>query len=326
MGGLATGLIRAGFEIRWANDIDKHASATFRHRFPEIRFIMEDVCGLSAQEHGLADVDLLAGGFPCQSFSQAGDRKGFDDPRGRLFFQIPRLLDEMEPSVRPRLLVLENVPYLRYGNGGEWFDTVRHQLRKSGYWFRESACLTANVKDYTAVPQDRERLFMIAASKAYFRHNPFSPSLVQKRSNAKLRPLCEYVNRSQRALDEAYLPKENRYYKMIREKMKFSDSEDNIFQLRRSYVREKKLGLCPTLTANMGVGGHNVPFVKDKWGIRRLSVDEVASLQGFETNPSLFPDTLPEAERYRLIGNATCVHLASLVGNACHGILQGLAS
>ena len=66
----------------------------------------------------------------------------------------------------------------------------------------------------------------------------------------------------------------------------------------------------------MGIGGHNVPFVRDRWGIRRLRVEEVARFQGFESPDTLFPD-IPEKERYRLLGNAVCAKLARLVGTRC---------
>lgn len=325
MGGLSSGLESAGFAIRWASDNDEYASAAFRHRFPGVRFIEKDVCDLSVAKDRLAGVDVLAGGFPCQSFSQAGVRAGFDDPRGTLFFEIPRLLAEMETDERPRLLILENVPHLRYGEGGEWFDQIQNALRRAGYWFRDSACLTANVKDYTELPQDRERLFMVAASKAHFTCNPFDPSVIERRPSCKRRPLSAFIDRSRRAPEEAYLPEENRYYKMISREMDAGESVENVYQLRRSYVREKKEGLCPTLTANMGIGGHNVPFVRDEWGIRKMSVNEVAGLQGFKTCEPLFPDAMPETERYRLVGNAACVHLTALVGLACARILTEAA-
>lgn len=107
---------------------------------------------------------------------------------------------------------------------------------------------------------------------------------------------------------------------MIAKAINEGESDTNIYQLRRSYVREKKQGLCPTLTANMGIGGHNVPFVRDCWGIRRLSVKEVAQFQGFENTDKLFPD-MPSSEQYRLLGNAVCVGLARLVGDLCAKIL-----
>ena len=130
MGGFAAGLIDAGFEVRWANDYDEFACAAFRHRFPDVTLVEDDVRNLSVERDNLVPVDVLAGGFPCQSFSQAGGRRGFADPRGRLYFEIPRILADFEPQDRPALVVLENVPHLLYGSGGEWFEQIRRTLRR----------------------------------------------------------------------------------------------------------------------------------------------------------------------------------------------------
>ncbi len=108
---------------------------------------------------------------------------------------------------------------------------------------------------------------------------------------------------------------------MIEAAMVEGESADNLYQVRRSYIREKRDRLCPTLTANMGVGGHNVPFVRDRWGIRRLSVAEIAQLQGFDDPAGLFPE-IPQAERYRLLGNAVCPKLAAIVGERCARVLR----
>ena len=324
MGGFATGLANAGFEISWASDVDDFACAAFRHRFPEATLIEKDVRNLSVKTDELPSVDVLAAGFPCQSFSQAGERRGLEDPRGKLFFEIPRLLTEFGPSLQPPLIILENVPNLLYGAGKSWFDSIRRAIRRAGYWFREDSCWTVNVKDATGLPQDRERLFMVAASREHFTYNPFTPPSATNGVNGHRRPLDDFIDRSVPGSPDSYLSKDNRYYKMIDREMASGESDANIYQLRRSYVREKKRGLCPTLTANMGIGGHNVPFVRDSWGIRRLSVEEVALLQGFEAVESLFPD-IPAPEKYRLLGNAVCVHLAELVGHACTDILDGEA-
>ena len=321
MGGFASGLVRAGFAIRWASDKDEHACATFRHRLSGVPVVEKDVRDLFVQADGLAPVHLLATGFPCQSFSQAGGQRGFEDPRGALFFEIPRLIEEYQPEERPSLVILENVPHLLHGAEGIWFDEVRRALRRAGYWFREESCWTVNVKDVTDLPQDRERLFMVAASRRCFTCNPFSPPPTANQVGAALRPIDEFVDRTRRGAEDSYLPPDNRYYKMIERTMADGDSDGNIYQLRRSYVREKKQGLCPTLTANMGIGGHNVPFVRDAWGIRRLSVDEVARLQGFDDGDDLFP-SMPVAEQYRLLGNSVCIGLAHLVGNMCADILD----
>lgn len=305
MGGFASGFAEAGFEIGWASDNDEFACAAFRHRFPSVNLIEKDVRSLSVDGDMLTAVDVMAAGFPCQSFSQAGGRLGLEDPRGKLFFEIPRILSEFEPSQRPPLIVLENVPFLLYGAGKEWFDTIRRAIRRAGYWFREDSCWTVNVKDVTRLPQDRERLFMVAASREHFSYNPFKPPPAPNGPNGHRRILDELIDRTTPGSSDSYLPKDNRYYKMIDREMATGESNANIYQLRRSYVREKKQGLCPTLTANMGIGGHNVPFVRDSWGIRRLSVEEVARFQGFETTEPLFPE-MPVPEMYRLLGNAVC--------------------
>ena len=324
MGGFASGLVKAGLSVRWASDNDEYACATFRHCFPGVPVIKKDVREFSVDVEGMAAVDVLAAGFPCQSFSQAGGRLGFEDPRGRLFFEIPRILREFARGQQPKLVVLENVPYLLYGAEKAWFDRVRRALRRAGYWFREESCWTVNVKDATDLPQDRERLFMVAASRERFTYNPFKPQVAPNGTNGHRRPLTEFIDRTQPGEEQTYLPPDNRYYKMIDRAMAHGESDANIYQLRRSYVREKKQGLCPTLTANMGKGGHNIPFVRDAWGIRRLSVDEVARLQGFDGEDDLFPN-IPVAERYRLLGNSVCVGLAHLVGKLCLEILRGEA-
>lgn len=318
MGGFATGLVEAGFRVLWASDNNEQACATFRHRHSDIDVYQEDVASLRATQGGLTPVDVLAAGFPCQSFSQAGDRKGFDDKRGEAFFEIPRLLKEFRPELRPRFVILENVGHLLYGGDGWWFDQIRREIRSAGYWFRRESCWLANVKDVTDLPQDRERLFLVAASQHHFSYNPFVPPNLAKPYR---RPLIKIIDRRSRASDVDYLPTDNRYAKMISKAIDNGQSPKSIYQLRRSYVREKRGGLCPTLTANMGTGGHNVPFVRDRWGVRRLTVQEVAQLQGFGRDENLFPIDLPSTERYRLLGNAVCPKLARLVGDACFKIL-----
>lgn len=321
MGGFASGFTKAGYKVCWASDNDRFACEVFRHRLHGVPVIEKDVRDLSVQADELTEVDVVIAGFPCQSFSQAGNRQGFNDPRGKLFFEIPRLLGEFAPNQQPKLLVLENVPYLLHGANKNWFDQVRRALRRAGYWFREESCWTVNVKEATDLPQDRERLFMVGASRQHFLYNPFTLPAAEV-DPTRHRPLDEFIDRSSQAPENAYLPRDNKYYKMIEKKMYSGESKDNIYQLRRSYVREKKLGLCPTLTANMGIGGHNVPFVLDSWGIRKLSVREVALLQGFAPDEQVFPD-IPVQEMYRLLGNTVCVNLAYLIGKKCADILHG---
>ncbi len=86
----------------------------------------------------------------------------------------------------------------------------------------------------------------------------------------------------------------------------------SLYQLRKYEVRAKEPDICPTLTANMGLGGHNVPFVLDRWGLRKLTEHECLRLHGFPPEFT-FPDTVPRARRYVQVGNAVTVPVAELV-------------
>lgn len=323
MGGFATGLKKSGFKIEWANDDNQFAAATFRHRFPDAKFVEKDVRNLSVEEDCLPAVDVLVGGFPCQSFSIAGEKKGFNDPRGELFFEIPRIVKEYADERCPKFIILENVEYLLKGGSSSWFNNIQQELRNAGYWFREDSCWVVNVMDATNLPQDRTRVFMVAASRDYFSKNPFSKSKIRHRKASKKRTILDIIDRKNQGEEKLYLDPNNKYYKMIDAKIETGESEQNIYQLRRSYVREKKDLLCPTLTANMGGGGHNVPFIKDDWGIRKLSTDEVASLQGFDVRKKLFPE-IPDNEKYRLVGNSACPHLVKKIADICLDALKEL--
>ena len=132
------------------SEIDKYAINTYERRFNG-HTNYGDATAINAAD--LPDFDLLVGGFPCQSFSIAGKRKGFDDTRGTLFFDIARILAEK----RPRHLVLENVKGLLSHNGGETFQTILGVLADLGYRVEWQVL---NSKDF-GVPQNRERIYFI---------------------------------------------------------------------------------------------------------------------------------------------------------------------
>ena len=315
IGGFCAGFKGARIKTLWANENDPYAVQTFKANHPRTRMIEKSVKSLSVRDDNLEPVDILTAGFPCQSFSQAGDRLGFDDERGQSFFEILRILREFGDR-RPPILLLENVPYLMYGGGGVWFEEVIRKVQSADYWFDTANCQVLNTAKITNLPHRRERLFMAAMSFASFDCNDFEFPQV----NGKPLDLSKFINRKKKVAPEDYLPRDNRYYKIIAKEMNGEDSRRSIYQLRRSYAREN-LGECPPLTANMGGGGHNVPFVRDSWGrIRRLTVDECAKLQGFDD--VRFPDTVPTHERYRQIGNAVSVPVVAKLGVECVRILR----
>ncbi len=311
MGGFCGGFKKAGIQALWANDNDKKVALSFKANYPNVRMIDKDITKLSVEKDCLEPVDILTAGFPCQSFSHAGKREGFNDERGKMFFEIIRLIEEFG-SNKPKIILLENVPHLANGEGGQWLHTIISKIQLAGYWFDKTNCCILKTDMISGLPQGRERLFMVATCADSFYCNDFDfPNI-----NSKSFLLSKFIDRHKKGRESDYLPSDNRYYKMINSKIKEGNPK-SIYQLRRYYVREYSTK-CPTLTANMGCGGHNVPFIRDRWGIRRLSVEECARLQGFENYK--FPSDVPLSEQYKQIGNAVSLPVAEKLAVACNNI------
>jgi DNA (cytosine-5)-methyltransferase 1 len=313
IGGFCLGFKQRGIETIWAVENDPAAVATYEANISPSKVLTRDGRPLSIEEVRVRDlrlpaVDILHAGFPCQSFSVAGEKKGFADPRGQLFFEIIRILKEFGED-RPSVLLLENSPNLRIGEGGSWFLEMATQIRKAGYWFRETNALELDSYDYTHVPQKRRRLFMVAFATNKFRNGQLDelPKRVEK-----AKQLADFINFEGEVDDIYYLHEENRYHQMIRET---ALDRRSVYQLRKYFVREKEPNVCPTLTANMGQGGHNVPFVFDRKGLRKLTEYECLALQGFPET-FRFPDEVPRAKRYQQVGNSVVPPLINILATS----------
>lgn len=306
MGGFSEALSRAGFSVLWGNELDPHACKTYRANHPQVQMFEKNVRDLSVSADNLPPVAVLTAGFPCQSFSQAGRKGGFDDDRGRSFYEIPRILKEFGEE-RPAVVILENVPNLLGGGDGLWFDEIVEAVQEAGYWFTKNNSRIVNTADLTGIPQNRPRLFMVALSMSAFAGNTYRfPA-----DELPTADVSQFINLRAKPSPDHYLPDDNRYYKLIDKAMK-ENGEKGFFQLRRYYARDNKNRLCPALTANMGVGGHNIPFVRDSIGIRRLTVAECLKLQGFSADYR-FPAGMSDIKKYQQIGNSVTVPLAELI-------------
>ncbi|UYN99123.1 MAG: DNA cytosine methyltransferase [Devosia sp.] len=305
IGGFCLGFEEAGFETAWAVELDNPAAETYRRNLPHVRLLNKSVKDVTVSGDSLEPVDVLHAGFPCQSFSQAGEKRGFEDDRGKLFYEILRLVREFGPN-KPKVLVLENAPFLRYGEGGAWFLELQRAIQKEGYWFRPSNSQELSAFDLTHLPQQRVRLFMVALSIDHFSSGRFEfPS----QASTEPKNLRNYIDYDASVDSEYYLNNENRYYKMITDAI---TDRECLYQLRKYEVRAKEPGVCPTLTANMGLGGHNVPFIMNGKGLRKLTEQECLRLQGFPEGFQ-FPDSVPRAKRYTQVGNAIAVPVAKLL-------------
>jgi len=151
IGGFRFGLEKSGWKTVWANDNDKYACQVYRRNFGNKELVEADIRTVDPET--IPDHALLTGGFPCQSFSLAGKRKGFQDIRGTLFFEVIRVAG----AKRPKLLLLENVKGLLSNDNGKTFATVLESLGNIGYWCEWQ---TLNSKHF-GVPQNRERVFIV---------------------------------------------------------------------------------------------------------------------------------------------------------------------
>lgn len=314
IGGFCLGFDKLGIKSAWAIENDLAAVTTYKQNFANANVIQDSsgplsILDIGVEKNSLEPVDILHAGFPCQSFSSAGDRKGFNDPRGQLFYEIIRLINEFGDK-KPSVLILENSPNLRVGDGGSWFLELTKQIKKAGYWFREGNAYEVNAFEFTDLPQNRNRLFMIAFSVEHFKNGRLD---LQLSKNINPKDLRNFINFSGTVEDDSYyLDEDNRYHKMISEK---EDDPYCVYQLRKYIVRVKDPGVCPTLTANMGLGGHNVPFIFDKKGLRKLTEFECLKLQGFP-DWYRFPDEVSRAKRYQQVGNSVVPLLIEKIARA----------
>lgn len=288
IGGICYGFQQVGAKIVWANEIDKDACKTYRKNFGNQYLVEGDIKKVDPES--IPDFDILNAGFPCQAFSVAGYRKGFDDERGNLFFEITRILE----AKRPRAVLLENVKNLENHDHGNTFKVIEDQLKLLGYHVDKRVL---NTMEYGNIPQNRERIYIVGflSKEDYDRFTYPGPIELTKNIHDIIdvtdkKPLGLYYENS-------------KYYPELKKTM---TKKNTVYQWRRVYCRENKSNVCPTLTANMGTGGHNVPLILDDFGIRKLTPEECIGFQGFPDTFS-FPDNISNASKYKQAGNSVSV-------------------
>ena len=242
----------------------------------------------------LPDFDLLVGGFPCQAFSIAGKRKGFDDTRGTLFFDIARILAEK----RPRHLVLENVKGLLSHDSGKTFQTILGVLSDLGYGVEWQVL---NSKDF-GVPQNRERVIIVGHLGNECRRKVF-PITRQSNPNTTLGKSTEAS--VARTLTAGGHSGGNHSGMTILQLNQPKHSNDRVYGDKP---------LSPTL--NTMQGGNRQPFIQDEPRIRRLTPIECERLQGFPDNWTALDQDgqlISDTQRYKMCGNAVTTNVIQAV-------------
>ena len=239
IGSFARALTTSGADVCWVNEKDGFAVETFRHNFPDVESIHKPVEEVSVSKDKLEAVDILTAGFPCQPFSIAGLKQGFDDERGQLFTHIIRLIKEFG-NAKPKILLLENVRNFKTHDNGRTFQIVQSEIQKAGYWFSNKNTAILNTAVHTDIPQNRDRIFMAAFNADFFPCNTFKfPDALPPGSRKKVR---EFLDLDVKAADEFYFKPGDQYFPHFEEAMA-TGKPDSIYLLRRSYVRENKFGV-----------------------------------------------------------------------------------
>jgi len=291
------------FNCVFANDMIESSKKIYTLNNPNHSFTLQDLNDIDIED--IPKHNLLCGGFPCQPFSIAGNQKGFDDTRSNVFWKIIEILEVCEPEI----IILENVKNLKSHDGGNTFKVIEEKLQDIGYHIKTAILDTCKV---TSIPQHRERIYIVGFRDRQkydkFNFNFSKPAKIQ---------ICDLLEKN---VDSKYYYTDRfKVFDVVKDGVVKNISENVLYQYRRVYVRENKSNSCPTLTANMGSGGHNVPLLKDGNGIRKLTPRECFNLQGFPESYKL--PKMSDSALYRLAGNAVSVPVVELIVNRLESII-----
>jgi DNA (cytosine-5)-methyltransferase 1 len=291
------------FQCVFTNDMMECSQKIYQLNNPKNKFTLKDLNTIDVSD--IPSFDVLCGGFPCQPFSIAGEKKGFEDERSNVFSKIIEILEKHTPEI----IILENVKNLKSHDKGNTYKIIESKLQEVGYNIKTSILDTNKI---TNIPQHRERIYIVGFrdKQKFDKFNFDFPTQVQGN-------ICDLLEIN--VDDKYYYTDRFKVYKEIEKGITKNISENVLYQYRRFYVRENKSNCCPTLTANMGGGGHNVPLLKDEKGIRKLTPRECFNLQGFPTHYKL--PNLCDSSLYKLAGNAVSVPVVDLIVSKLESII-----
>lgn len=292
MGGFRLAFEKQNCQCVFSSEIDKFAIETYKTNFNETP--SGDITKIDAKD--IPNHDILCAGFPCQAFSIAGRRLGFNDTRGTLFFDVARILKEKQPSA----FILENVKGIINHDKGKTLEVITNTLIEIGYTYKYKVL---NSIDY-GVPQSRERWYCVGIKKGL---NISAEDFVfpeKTKTKFDLKNIITINN------DEKYklTPTAKRNIDFfIKERNIKVDETSLAYEIRPSRCQFKLDGIAPTLTAKMGTGGNNVPVVISQ--NRKLTEYECLQIMGY-------PKTFKVQEgyqTYKQIGNSVVVPVISLL-------------
>lgn len=272
IGGFELGIGKRG-ECVGFSEIDKYATQIYQKHFPNHK-AYGDITKIAADT--LPDFDFFVGGFPCQAFSIAGKRRGFEDTRGTLFFDIARILRAKQPLY----FLLENVKGLLSHDNGNTVKTIISTLTELGY---DLQWQVLNSKNF-GVPQNRERIFIAG-------HLGGTP-------RPKIFPFASTGEKDSEDITSTAIDNHGQRTAIIH----------NIYGGFKEQKPRISTDIAPTIRTSAG-GGHLPSVLKDS-RIRRLTPTECERLQGF---PDGWTEGISDTQRYKCLGNAVTVNVVRVI-------------
>lgn len=293
LGFTQTGEINVVFSSEW----DKYSQKSYRANFGETP--NGDITKIDAKD--IPDHDILVGGFPCQSFSQAGKKKGFEDTRGTMFFEIARIIKEKQPKA----FLLENVRNLVSHDHGKTFETIKATLDELGY---EIYPMLFHAKDF-GVPQNRERIYIVGFNRKKVKnYKNFKPPVPPK-TKVKVGDILEDN------VDEKYTISDKLWagHKKRKEKNKANGKGFGytLFNEKSPYTN--------TISARYYKDGSEILIEQENKNPRKLTPREAARLQGFPEN---FIISVSDTQAYKQFGNSVAVPVINAIAKQVLNVLE----
>ena len=307
IGGFRKGFEDAGFKCVFTSEINKPCQGVYEANFGEIPF--GDITKINPSD--IPDFDVLLAGFPCQPFSISGKKMGFEDTRGTLFFDICQIID----TKHPKIVVLENVKHLIHHDKGRTFRVILQSLIDLGYNVTHKIL---NAKDF-GLPQNRERIFIIATKKYYFDFNK-----LKKKKKVILRDFLdkdgdfEFIDKSEYTLIENPKKQESGLlFVGYRNKNTWKNGiRENTEHLSRVHRQPNRIysieGTHPTIPSQETAGRFFI-YIPELDAVRKLTINECYKIMGFESN---FIKHSNIGEQYKQIGNSVAIPVIRAIADS----------
>lgn len=298
IGGFRKGFEDAGYECVFTSEINHACQEVYESNFGDEVF--GDITKIKPSN--IPDFEVLLAGFPCQPFSISGRKKGFEDTRGTLFFDICRIVYEKQPKV----VVLENVKHLIHHDKKRTFNTIIQTLENLNY---NVTYKILNAKDF-GLPQNRERIFIVASKNGFFRFDKLNiKNPVYLKDFLDTKGDFEYLDKEEYTLiEKPKIQDTGLIFKGYRNKNTWKNGvRPNTEHLSRAHRQPNRIysieGTHPTIPSQETSGRFFV-YLPNEDKVRKLTIQECYRIMGFPDN---FKRHQKTAEQYKQIGNSVAI-------------------